>query len=190
MGLLSRLVGGGRYAKYHPSMMLSMFHGMSAAHPAGSAPHSGVEESKFDDADEPSAQELLDYRLRFPNRQSSLADAAKINSPLHHALHDAALDEALDSSRIDSPVSRLGAERERTLVYCSQLAEANDRSLRGAGVADVERAPAQGEHALVIIPPDDVLPATSTSSIIRPATPTADSSAHVASPSAHHISRI
>ena len=129
-GLLNKLVDGGRYAKYHPNMMLSMIHSMSDEHPPGTAPQAGVEESKFDDADEPSAQELLDYRLRFPNRQPFLADAAKINSPLHHALHDAALNEALDSSRIDSPLSLLDAERERTLIYCSQLAEAKDRSLR------------------------------------------------------------
>ena len=147
---------------------------------------SGVEESKFDDADEPSAQELLDYRLRFPNRQPFLADAAKINSPLHHALHDAALNEALDSSRIDSSLSLLDAERERTLIYCSQLAEAKDRSLRDADVADVEQAPAHGEHAPVIIPPDDVLPVATTSSTTRPAEPTAGSSAHVVPPDARH----
>ena len=36
-GLLNKLVGGGRYAKYHPNMMLSMFQSMSDAHPAGTA---------------------------------------------------------------------------------------------------------------------------------------------------------
>ena len=98
-------------------MMLSMFDSMSSAHPPGAAPSAGVQESKFDDADEPSAQELLDYRLRFPNRQPFLADAPKINSSHRHALHDAALNEALDSSRIDSSLSLLDAERERTLIY-------------------------------------------------------------------------
>ena len=145
-GLLNKLVDGGRYAKYHPNMMLSMIHSLPDEHSPATAPQSGVEESKFDDADEPSAQELLDYRLRFPNRQPFLADAAKINSPLHHALHDAALNEALDSSRLDSSLSPLDAERERTLIYCSQLAEAKDRSLRGTDVADVERAPARSEQ--------------------------------------------
>ena len=185
-GLLNKLVDGGRYAKYHPNMMLSMIHSLSDEHPPATAPQVGVEESKFDDADEPSAQELLDYRLRFPNRQPFLADAAKINSPLHHALHDAALNEALDSSRIDSSLSLLDAERERTLIYCSQLAEAKDRSLRDVDVADVGQALAHGEHAPVIIPPDDVLHVATTSSTTRPATPTAGSSAHVVPPDARH----
>ena len=167
--------------------MLSMFHSMPDVNPIGAAPHSGFEESKFEDTDEPSAEELLDYRLRFPNRQPFLAGAAKINSPLHHALHDATLNEALDSSRIDSPLSRLHAERERTLTYCSQLAEATDRSLRDADVAGVEHAPAHGEHARVIIPPDDVLQVASTSSTTRPATPTAGSSAHVVPPDVRHV---
>jgi len=143
--LLTKLVDGGRYSKYHPNMMLSMFDSMSSAHPSGAAPSAGVEESKFDDADEPSAKELLDYRLRFPNRQPFLADAPKINSSLHHALHDAALNEALDSSRIDSSLSLLDAERERTLIYCSQLAEAKDRSLRD-DAANVKQVLEQGSY--------------------------------------------
>ena len=67
-GLLTKLVDGCRYVKYHPNMMLSMFHSMPDVHPAGAVQSSGVEESKFEDPDEPSAGELRDYRLRFPNR--------------------------------------------------------------------------------------------------------------------------
>jgi len=40
---------------HHPNMMLSMFHSMPDVHPAGAAPSSGDEESKFEDPDEPSA---------------------------------------------------------------------------------------------------------------------------------------
>ena len=88
----------------------------------------------------------LNIAFGFPTASLFLAGSAKTNSPLHHALHGAALNEALGSSRIGSPLSRLDAERERTLIYCSQLAEAKDRSLRGADVADVERAPAHDER--------------------------------------------
>ena len=187
-GLLTKfVVDGGRYAKYHPNMMLSMFHSMSDVHPAGAAPSSGIEESKFEDSDEPSAEELRDRHLRFPNRQPFLADAPKINSPLHYALHDAALNEALDLSRIDSQVSRLDADRERELIVDSQLAEATDRWLRVTDVADVERTQAHGKHAPDAIPPDDVLQLASTSSTTRPATRTAGSSAHVVPPDVPHV---
>ena len=128
-GLRTKLVDGGRYAKYHPNTMLSMFHSMSDVHPAGAAPSSGVEESKFEDSDEPSAKELRDYRLRFPNRQPFLNDAPKIISPLRHALHDAALNEALDTSRAESQLSHLDADRERELIFGSQLAEAPVRPM-------------------------------------------------------------
>ena len=63
-------------------MMFSLFHGMSKAHPVGAAPSSGVEESKFENAGEPSAEELRDYRLRSPDRQPFLAGAPKKNSLL------------------------------------------------------------------------------------------------------------
>ena len=43
-----------------------------------------------------------------------------------------------DLSRIDSQLSRLDADRERKLIFDSQLAEVTDRSLRIADVADVE----------------------------------------------------
>ena len=185
--LLKKLVDGGRYAKYHPNMMLSMFRSMPDVHPDGAAPPSGVGESKFEDPDAPSAEELRDYRLRFPNRQPFLADAPRVNSPLHHALHDAALKEALDLSRMGSPLSRFDAVRERELIFDSQLAEATDRSLRVADVADVERTQAHGEHAPGVIPPDDVLQLVSASSTTRPATQTAGSSAHVVSPDVPHV---
>ena len=57
--LLTKLADDGRYAKYHPNMMLSMFYSMPKVHPAGAAPSSGVEESKFENVDEPSAEEQL-----------------------------------------------------------------------------------------------------------------------------------
>ena len=72
------------------------------------------------------AEELRDYRLRFPNRQPFLADAPKINSPLHHALHDTALNEALGTSRAESQLPLLDADRERELIFDSQLAAATD----------------------------------------------------------------
>jgi hypothetical protein len=42
-GLLNKLADGGRYAKYHPNLMLSLFHSTPKAHPAGATPASGVE---------------------------------------------------------------------------------------------------------------------------------------------------
>ena len=50
-GLFTKLADGGRYAKYHPNMMLSMFHSMPDVHPAGAAPSCGVEESTFEEPD-------------------------------------------------------------------------------------------------------------------------------------------
>ena len=131
-----------------------MFNSMPDVHLAGAAPSSGVEEGKFEDSDEPSAEELRDYRLRFLSRQPLLTDAPKINSPLHHALHDAALND-------------------------SQLTEATERSLRDS--TDGERSQASGEHAPDVIPPDDVLQVASTSSTTRSATSTAGSSMQTSS---------
>ena len=132
---------------------------------------------------------LVDLQHGFQWRLSTVS-AAKINSPLHHALHDAALNEALDSSRIGSSLPRLDAERERTLIYCSQLAEAKDRSLRGADVADDERAPDEGDHAPVIIPPDDLLPVVLASAAARPAVRTADSTANAVPRSVQRTTRV
>ena len=136
-GLLSKLVDGSCYAKYHPNMMLSMFGRMSSVHPPGAASSSGVEESKFEPDDEtagpvgvlyptgvtdtnpadPAAEELRDYRLRFPNRTSYVTCAPKsTTTATQAAIDDHRLHKALDDSRAASDFARLDAERERELI--------------------------------------------------------------------------
>lgn len=130
-GLLHKLVtSGGRYSKYHPNMMLSLYDSSddaAALDPSSESTNDGVEESKHDP--DPSVsdlapvtaseallrtgvvteQELSDYQSKFKNRLPFSADIPKAgDNYLAQADFEARLQRAIDASKSETDMSRLG----------------------------------------------------------------------------------